>query len=180
MQRENRYIVLKLSDVKGLPEHLGLALDKVLDAVQFKRSFEEKPPLQCVVVESDWPEYEPTWQAIEQRIDAVPMKVASEDIEQVLTSIASRFDEELLSTPESELEKNWHFKWDETTSIEWNTYKFSDMLEMFKRSCRRWEEHHNGSGCVVERVREKYLMPKIRGFLAELQAHNGKGLENAD
>lgn len=108
------------------------------------------------------------------------MKVTREDIGQVLTSIASRFDEELLSTPECELEKNWHFKWDETASIEWNTYKFSDMLEMFKRTCRRWEEHHNGSGCVVERVRDKYLMPKIRGFLAELQAHNGKGHENAD
>ena len=26
-----------------------------------------RPPLGCVVVESDWPEYEPTWRAIEAR-----------------------------------------------------------------------------------------------------------------
>lgn len=27
-----------------------------------------KRPLICVVVESDWPEYEPTWKAIEERV----------------------------------------------------------------------------------------------------------------
>ena len=30
-----------------------------------------KPRLDCVVVEVDWPEYEPTWEAIEARITGV-------------------------------------------------------------------------------------------------------------
>jgi hypothetical protein len=28
--------------------------------------------MQCVVVESDWPEYEPTWAAIGKRVDGLP------------------------------------------------------------------------------------------------------------
>ncbi|MCK9386115.1 MAG: hypothetical protein M0Q15_16010 [Nevskia sp.] len=72
MIRENRYIVLKLTDVKDLPEWLGLHLDRVLDEIDSIRRGKAKQPLQCVVIENDWPEYEPTWQAIEQRIDEVP------------------------------------------------------------------------------------------------------------
>lgn len=99
-------------------------------------------------------------------------EVTADEIGTVLTSMVSRFDAELLAMPENELGKKWYFKWDETFSIEWNTYEFSEMLEMYKRSCRRWEEHHNGSCCVVERVRDKYLMPKVREFLSELARHN--------
>ena len=90
----------------------------------------------------------------------------------VLTSMARRFDEELLALQEPELEWYWNFQWNEKSSIEWNTYKFSDMLEAYKRQCRRWEEHHNGSCCVVERVRDKYVMPKVREFLDELKRHS--------
>lgn len=99
-------------------------------------------------------------------------EVTDEEIGTLLNSMVSRFDAELLAMPENELAKNWYFEWEENASIEWNTYKFSDMLEMHKRSCRRWEEHHNGSCCVVERVRDKYLMQKVREFLAELARHN--------
>lgn len=100
------------------------------------------------------------------------METTKEDIGHVLTNLAKAFEDELIALPESELEQHWYFKWDETASIEWNTYKFSDMLEMYKRSCRRWEEQHNGNCCVVERVRDKYLMSKVRDFLAELAGHN--------
>ena len=97
-----------------------------------------------------------------------------EGIGYILTNIAKTFEDELIALTERELEQRWYFKWDEKASIEWNTYKFSDMLEMYKRSCRRWEENHNGSCCVVERVRDKYLMPKVREFLADLAGHNVK------
>ena len=100
--------------------------------------------------------------------------VSPADIGQVLTSMARSFDAELLAMTESELDSRWYFRWEENASIEWNLYKFSDALEMFKRSCRKWEEHHNGSCCVVERVRDKYLMPKIRAFAVELKTHNAK------
>lgn len=32
------------------------------------RADDIKIPLECVVVEQDWPEYEPTWMAIEERM----------------------------------------------------------------------------------------------------------------
>ena len=100
------------------------------------------------------------------------MSVTSKDIEQVLTGIVERADAKIASMPESELEQQWFFKWDDASSVEWNTYKFSGMLERYKKTCRQWEEKHNGSSCVVERVRDKYLMKKIRAFLAELAAHS--------
>lgn len=69
-QREERYIVFKISDLgnsfKG-DEIRQLAREYV---EQLRRN--GKPPLECVVVESDWPEYEPTWKAIEARMTGAP------------------------------------------------------------------------------------------------------------
>ena len=75
MIREYRYLVLKLKDINaalttteiGLLNQLALKIDK------YRTTHLEKP-LECVVVESDWPEYEPTWKAIEDRVrsDACP------------------------------------------------------------------------------------------------------------
>ena len=105
-------------------------------------------------------------------LKGMEMEITAEDIGNVLTGIVAAAEAEVATMLEDELEQQWFFKWDEARSVEWNTYLFSDMLEMYKRTCRRWEEKHNGSCCVVERVRDKYLMPRIRAFLAELAAHN--------
>lgn len=70
MIRENRYLVFKLKDVKAalnVDDHL--LLDHLFRIVSYYRIREGKDPLECVVVESDWPEYEPTWKAIEDRVD---------------------------------------------------------------------------------------------------------------
>lgn len=68
-KREERYIVFKLSD---LQRHLNPSdlfnLDQMGRTVAAGREQDGKAPLQCVVVESDWPEYETTWQAIEARM----------------------------------------------------------------------------------------------------------------
>ena len=69
-----------------------------------------------------------------------------------------------------ELDRYWHFKWDDTFSVAWNTYRFHSMLRLYQRQCRRWEEHHGGSCCLVERVRDKYVMPKVREFLIHLES----------
>lgn len=95
-----------------------------------------------------------------------------EQIGEVLTSIVARADSDLLALDEPTLAAQWYWRWEEGRSVEWNTYKFSDLLELHKRRCRKWEEHHHGSGCVVERVRDKYLMPRVREFLAALATHN--------
>ena len=69
MEREQRYIVIKLTDLeKTSPEIQGAAL-AVCDAVIEQREQAEKAPLECVVVEKDWPEYDETWFTIARRVD---------------------------------------------------------------------------------------------------------------
>jgi len=62
-KREDRYIVIKRSDLSATPVYrqveLLLALEKLSD---------DLPSRECVVIESDWPEYEPVWQMIEDRM----------------------------------------------------------------------------------------------------------------
>ena len=68
-QREERYIVFKLADVEKdfFPSEISQLL-RLYETQQSMRKQSGKPPLDCVVVESDWPEYEPTWRAIEARV----------------------------------------------------------------------------------------------------------------
>lgn len=70
MIREERYTVLKVSDVSNaLEPDEKSELIYLEEKVALYREQTGKKPLECVVVESDWPEYESTWQAIEQRMD---------------------------------------------------------------------------------------------------------------
>ena len=68
-KREERYLVFKLSDVE---EHFTPGekqqLARLVEVQRVGREEAGKAPLECVVVESDWPEYEPTWRAIEARV----------------------------------------------------------------------------------------------------------------
>lgn len=61
-EREERYIVFK---VKDLSEH---KLGWVRDVIRLN----DIPTVNAVVVEADWPEYEPTWAAIERRVTGAP------------------------------------------------------------------------------------------------------------
>jgi len=105
------------------------------------------------------------------------LEPTQKQIGDVLTTIGRRADEELLALDETTLAGQWYWRWEAGRSIEWNIYRFSDVLEMHKRRCRRWEEHHNGSCCVVERVRDKYVMPRVREFLTALATHNDSPLD---
>ena len=68
-EREERYIVFKLSDVE---EHFTPGekqqLARLVEVQRAGREEAGKPLLRCVVVEKGWPEYEPTWKAIEARV----------------------------------------------------------------------------------------------------------------
>lgn len=70
MVREQRYIIFKQSDVALLSVAERRELDVLAAKVRLKRHDAKKPKLECVVVEKDWPEYEPTWNAIAARVDA--------------------------------------------------------------------------------------------------------------
>ena len=70
-RRENRYVVVKRKDAlrylsASEEQQLGLILEKIEEG----RKQDDKRMLQCVVVESDWPEYESTWIAIQERIES--------------------------------------------------------------------------------------------------------------
>lgn len=92
---------------------------------------------------------------------------------EVMTSIVRRDDEELFALTEAEVAAQWYFTWEDKRSIAGNIYAFTEMVDLHKRRCRRWEEHHHGSSCVVERVRDKYLMPRIKAFMVDLSSRAG-------
>lgn len=71
MKRERRYIVLKIKDIEAADfsaEELNV-FNSYCDRIADTRLNAGKSPLYCVVVESDWPEYEPVWKMIEDRVD---------------------------------------------------------------------------------------------------------------
>lgn len=68
-QRENRYVVFKRSDMrKYLSQSERRQVEGLALHICLSREDDSKHPLNCLVVESDWPEFEPTWKAIEARV----------------------------------------------------------------------------------------------------------------
>lgn len=67
-KREDRYIVIKRSDLAKVP----VAYRKYLVDPLF-HLLPHLPQREFVVVEGDWPEFEPTWAAIEARVTGVPV-----------------------------------------------------------------------------------------------------------
>lgn len=66
--KEDRYLVFKRKDLSCLNTAERDMLAMISNKVDHGRAMEGKDPLHCVVVESDWPEYGPTWDAIEARV----------------------------------------------------------------------------------------------------------------
>lgn len=97
------------------------------------------------------------------------MVVTKEALSGVLDGVVESGNADLRDMSQAGLEGYWFFRWDDNHSLEQNIYKFHDMLKLYGSWCRRWEEMHHGSCCVVERVRDTYLMPKIREFAARIQ-----------
>ena len=89
----------------------------------------------------------------------------NDTLNEIFTSVITRSRNEIIALTQAELDTRWYFKYDVTKSTTHNLYEFISCLELYKRTCRQWEEAHNGNCCVVERVRDTYLMPKIKEFL---------------
>lgn len=69
MTREDRYMVFKLSDVvEHFTKAEALHLARLYEIQRVGREAAGKAELRCLVVENGWPEYEPTWKAIEARV----------------------------------------------------------------------------------------------------------------
>ena len=71
MNREVRYVIYKHSDIEvaGISDAERAAMRSVSRKIAAARELHGKPPLLAVVIESDWPEYEPVWAMLESRID---------------------------------------------------------------------------------------------------------------
>lgn len=75
MKLENRYLVLKLSDIaKYISFNDRMTLASIAQSIEHHRHDEERPPLKCIVIESDWPEYKTTLCALGDRVDAETVK----------------------------------------------------------------------------------------------------------
>ena len=83
--REDRYIVFKISDLGNSLK--GDEIRRLAREYAEQRRLKGKEPLECVVVEKDWPEYEPTWKAIEARVTgAQPAPSINEGVRKVTLS----------------------------------------------------------------------------------------------
>ena len=85
-KREDRYIVFKVADLGNSLK--GDEIHRLAREYAEQRRLKGKEPLDCVVVESDWPEYEPTWRAIEARVTGT-QNVPEESCVQVAARIMS-------------------------------------------------------------------------------------------
>ena len=94
------------------------------------------------------------------------------ELNDIFVGVLSKREQLLKHLEKSQLESFFNFKYDQNKSKVNNFYLFINALESYKRNCRRWEEIHNGSCCVVERVRDEYLMPKIKQFISDISNEN--------
>lgn len=70
-KREMRYFVAKIRDVEAaLTDAEKVQLQNLMQKVDVHRVNSGKEPLECVVVESDWPNYQSTWDGVQQAFEA--------------------------------------------------------------------------------------------------------------
>jgi len=68
-KREDRYLVIKRSDIPHLPAEEQRSLAYIAGLIEENRLIRGKLPVECVVVEKDWPEYEVVFKMIEARVN---------------------------------------------------------------------------------------------------------------
>lgn len=62
-EKEERYVVIKISDLEQLSSEVG---EDVREDLRVFMSSYPIPTRECVVVESDWPNYDHVWGTVEQ------------------------------------------------------------------------------------------------------------------
>lgn len=78
-KREDRYIVIKRSELSCLSAPELVELEIILGQIRMAHAKAKKPPLQCAVVESDWSIYEQVWKLIELEAQGAKQQPADED-----------------------------------------------------------------------------------------------------
>ena len=98
-KREERYIVFKVADLGNSLK--GDEIRQLAREYAEQRRLKGKSPLECVVVESDWPEYEPTWKAIETRVAGAQAQLAPVEQDTSVRKAWARFSNELHRSPDA-------------------------------------------------------------------------------
>lgn len=70
LERENRYVVLSRKAIaRSLSEAEQNTLKELLDLLEMRELAHGKPPRSYVVIREDYPEYEPTWEMLKDRVE---------------------------------------------------------------------------------------------------------------
>ena len=110
-KREERYIVFKLSDVERYltaADRSYLAMMK--NEIDAGRDCANKPPFKGLIVESDWPEYEPTWRAIEARVTGAqeqPAPIFPESVMEVIAGLVYEVERNICPHEETHRGGQW-------------------------------------------------------------------------
>lgn len=92
-KREHRYVVIKISDMNAYLDVEEIEqLETICEKIRTIRERAGRKPMECVVVESDWPEYEPTWKAIEARMTGKPTATGEEWREPLHVQMMARIE----------------------------------------------------------------------------------------
>ena len=83
-RREDRYIVIKRTDMEKVPTHLRRNFSGRCRALHEQMLISGAPARSFLVIESDWPEYEPVWQMIERRMVGQPQVTAADELNALL------------------------------------------------------------------------------------------------
>ena len=115
-QREERYVVFKVSDLGNSLK--GDEIRRLAREYAEQRRLKGKEPLECVVVEKDWPEYEPTWRAIEARVTGA----------QPAPSVPDGWETDLLIVEHAMRMNNWDWNSDTSDDLKRSAYKIISEL----------------------------------------------------
>ena len=76
MERYNKYLVLKISDIeKYLSDDKQLKLDALATCIRLGRLNDGKHDQQYVCIAADWPMYEQVWSMVESFVDGKPNEI---------------------------------------------------------------------------------------------------------
>lgn len=151
-KRENRYLVIKWRDaVSALGDRELEALQGLADAVSEHRKELEKPALECVVVESDWPIYEQAWALIKQ-MDA------------------DWSDTDAHPTPSEQDYRELQSQYDELQSLMFNMQRERDGLSLCFNDIERLVKALSWLGCSTPESKEEQAARQRRLVLDLIHA----------
>ena len=120
-KREQRYFVVKVKDAKEyLDAHQLEKLAEIADTISEGREKDGIPAVECVVVESDWPEYESTWRAIEDRVTGAQTQPAP--------SVPEGWEKELFCIQHAMAMNNWN--WDSDASNDMKRAAYAAVVKL--------------------------------------------------